>query len=320
MTVRWGFVGAGWIARAALAPAVHAADGAVLQAVAARDPARAAALGPVGRVYDDYAGVVSDPSVDAVYVALHNDAHLPWVLAALAAGKHVLCEKPLGMSATEVEQMVAAAEAADRLLVEATWSRWHPRTRRAQALLRSGALGTVRTVDAGFVFDGVAPDNYRLRPEHGGGALYDLGAYALGAPLWVVPDEEPVVVSAHADLAPTGVDLTMVATLQMGGATASVRCSVAEADRQWIVVEGDGGRLVLADPAFTSRWQTSTMSVRDVAGERVEEFGPVDPYQVMVEEVGRALRGDAGAWILPLTESLRVARATDAVFTAAGMR
>ena len=122
--VRWGFLGAGGIARTALAPAVAAASGAVLHAVAARDPARAAALGPV-RAYGDYAALLADDDVDAVYVALHNDAHLPWTLAALAAGKHVLCEKPLGLSAAEVDQMAAAA--GDRLVVEASWYRWHPR-------------------------------------------------------------------------------------------------------------------------------------------------------------------------------------------------
>src|SRR5439155_5482084 len=106
---RWGFLGAGWIAGRALAPAVHAAPGAVLYAVASRDVSRARALAPSGPVYDDYAALLDDPDVDAVYVSLTNEAHAPWSIAALSAGKHVLCEKPLAMTAAEVDAMSAAA-------------------------------------------------------------------------------------------------------------------------------------------------------------------------------------------------------------------
>ncbi|MEZ5115889.1 MAG: Gfo/Idh/MocA family oxidoreductase [Candidatus Nanopelagicales bacterium] len=320
MSVRWGFIGAGWIARVALAPALHSADGAVLQAVAARDPLRAAGLGPVGAVYDDYAALVADPSVEAVYISLSNEAHKPWVLAALAAGKHVLCEKPLGLDAEEVVAMEAAARDADRLLVEATWSRWHPRTRRAAALLRAGVVGEVHAIDSGFVFEGVDDFNYRLEPERGGGALYDLGPYSVGAPLWAVPDEDPQVVRAEATRGPSGVDLAMDATLVVGGATARTRSSFVEADRQWLRIEADRGGLEFSDPVFTDRWSRSTLTVTSPDGERVEEFPPVDPYQVMLEHVSRRVRGDRTAWVLPLEESLRVARALDAVFAAAGMR
>jgi predicted dehydrogenase len=317
MSVRWGFIGAGWIARVALAPAVHAADGARLQAVAARDPLRAAGLGPVGGVYDDYRALLDDPSVEAVYISLSNEAHKPWTLAALAAGKHVLCEKPLALDADEVAEMAAAAEAAGRLLVEATWYRWHPRTRRAAALLRAGVVGPVREVESGFVFDGVAAGNYRLDPARGGGALYDLGPYSVGAALWAVPDEEPTVVRAEQTTSTTGVDLTMDATLVLGSATARTRSSVAETDAQWLRIAAEGGGLEFSAPVFTDRWAPSRLTVRDGDTERVEEFPAVDPYQVMVEHVSRAIRGDGTAWLLPLTESLRVARTTDAIFAAA---
>ncbi|HLY31357.1 MAG TPA: Gfo/Idh/MocA family oxidoreductase, partial [Ktedonobacterales bacterium] len=115
--VRWGFLGAGYIARTALAPAVHAASGAVLQAVAARDIDRARALRPVGAAYSAYEEVLADPDVDAVYLSLTNEAHAPWSIAAMQAGKHVLCEKPLAMSAAEVDAMSAVAASSGRLLV-----------------------------------------------------------------------------------------------------------------------------------------------------------------------------------------------------------
>ncbi|MDQ1687508.1 MAG: D-xylose 1-dehydrogenase D-xylono,5-lactone-forming, partial [Frankiaceae bacterium] len=119
MPVRWGFIGAGGIAKGALAPAVHAADGAVLAAAAARDPKRASALEP-GRVHASYADLLADEDVDAVYISLSNDAHAPWATAALEAGKHVLCEKPLALDVSEVDDLIAAAHTHDRLLVEAS--------------------------------------------------------------------------------------------------------------------------------------------------------------------------------------------------------
>ncbi len=316
--VRWGFLGAGWIAARALAPAVHGADGARLVAVASRDRDRAARLAPSGHAYGHYEQLLADPDVDAVYVALHNDAHLPWTLAALRAGKHVLCEKPLGLSAEQVQTMASAAAQADRLLVEATWSRWHPRTRRAEALVRAGALGDVRAVDAGFTFDGVPEGNYRLHPRHGGGALYDVGPYALGAPLWLVPDAEPTVESVTVDSTATGVDATTTAVLRLGAARATVRTSIAAEPAQWLEVTGTAGTLTLAAPAFTSWRQPSVLLLQGADGAQTRlDFAPQDAYRLMVEHVSRAVRGDPTAWVLPVSESLRVARALDAVRQAA---
>jgi D-xylose 1-dehydrogenase (NADP+, D-xylono-1,5-lactone-forming) len=178
--VRWGFLGAGFVASKGMAPAVHAADGAVLQAVGARDAGRAAALEPAGSV-GSYAQVCARDDVDAVYVSLPNNDHLHWVQVALEAGKHVLCEKPLGMDAAEVAVMRGAAQRADRLLVEAAWNRWHPRTRRIDELV--APITGQREVVAWFTFPGVPADNYRLDPARGGGALLDVGCYTVSAAL-----------------------------------------------------------------------------------------------------------------------------------------
>jgi predicted dehydrogenase len=311
--IRWGFLGAGWIARTALAPAVHAADGAVLQAAAARQVERAAALEPAGRSYDDYAALLADDSVDAVYLSLANDAHRPWVLAALKSGKHVLCEKPLGLDAAEARQMARAAQAADRLLVEAVWNRWHPRTRRAEQLLADGAIGTPREVAAAFCFDGVADGNYRLDPAMGGGAWYDVGCYAVAAALWATgraaDASEVTVADAVAEFGPTGVDLTADARFAAAGWTAAVRSGIAREAEQVIRVIGDDGVLELGPgdgDAFTS-WHAPSRLV--VAGER-EVFAPVDPYRLMVEQVSRAIAG-AEPPLVGLDHSIAVAELMD---------
>jgi xylose dehydrogenase (NAD/NADP) len=312
--IRWGFIGAGNIARAALAPAVRAASGAVLQAAAARDPARAAALEPVGAAYSAYDDLLADPDVDAVYISLANHAHLPWTLRAVAAGKAVLCEKPLGLSAAEVEEMSAAGGT----IVEASWYRWHPRIRLAQRLLSDGRIGAVRHVSAGFTFDGVPADNYRLDPRLGGGALYDVGCYAVSAALWACGGRAPAEVVAHARRTATGVDLATEAVLSWpDGATAEIAAAIDEPERQWLVVTGESGEIEVPGNPYTAVGGQETELV--VSGGRDSERLPVaaaDAYRLMVEQVSSVL-ADGPGWLLPLAESRICAAVLDACFASA---
>jgi xylose dehydrogenase (NAD/NADP) len=314
--VRFGFLGAGWIAQRALGPAVHAADGAVLQAVAARDPGRAAALEPAGRSYPDYAALLADPDVDVVYICLNNDAHHEWTLAALAAGKHVLCEKPLGLDVAEVAEMVEAARVADRLLVEAFWYRWHPRTRRLEQLLSIGALGPIRAMEADFSFSGAdQPDqaaNYRLDPARGGGALYDVGCYPISA-AHLVLGPQLTVEQVDSTPGPTGVDLATTVHLRadggaQAGGTATARCGIAVPDRQVLSVLGQGARVdFAAGEAFTNWRQPSALTITTPDGAvRAEEFAPVDAYRLMVEATAARVRGRTG-YLIGLEHSLQVA-------------
>ena len=308
---RWGFLGAGFIAHTALAPAVHAAAGSVLQAGAARDLDRARALQPAGRSYDDYDALIEDPDVDGVYIALANDAHLPAILRALAAGKHVLCEKPMCLTETETVTAIVAAEAAGRLLVEASWYRWHPRTRRAEQLVVDGALGQVTNVETALCFSGVPSRNYRLDTARGGGALYDVGCYAVSAAQWALGDL--AVVSAAARHAETGVDLDTSAVLAGTTGHARVECSIDAPQRDVLRIEGSHGALTFSDAPFMSYRAPAMLQVVDADGAaREETFAPVDAYQVMVEAFARRAGGE-DAYTLPLAESLRTARTLDAI-------
>ncbi len=324
--VRWGFLGAGRIATVAVGPAVKAARGAVLQAAAARSADRAAQLAPLGRAYGDdrgaklaaYDQLLADDSVEAIYINLHNSAHLPWALAALAAGKHVLCEKPLADSPEEVLELQAAAAAADRLLVEATWYRWHPRTHRVLAILAE--RGPARQVEADFCFGNVPADDFRMNPAFGGGALADVGCYAVSAATIFLGASEFTVTSAQLDLAPSGVDLAATAALSGGTGTAQIRCGIAESDRQGVVIHLDWGTLELVAPPFTSWHQPADLRFRTSAGDQLEHFAQVDPYQLMIEAVSRRIRGEGdphdpvhGSWVVPATESLSVASTLAAI-------
>ncbi len=310
MTVRWGVLGAGWLVSRATAAAIHHADGAVLHATASRDLERARATQPQV-AYDSYAAVVEDPDVDAVYICLSNESHLPWIEAAIAAGKHVLCEKPLVLNAEQAERAFGLAEDAGVHLVEATWSRWHPRMRRIVELATSGALGEISTYLATFTFEGVADGNYRLSPDHGGGALYDVGIYPLHSLIACLPHVESLEIhQVDRVLSERGVDLTTTATLTWGASSrASIAGSFALPESQRLTIRGTTGDVTVTDNEAFATWRSpTTLHV----GDHVEEFPAVDAYQIMFEEMSERIRGGEG-WLLPPRDSLRVARTVDAL-------
>jgi xylose dehydrogenase (NAD/NADP) len=320
MTVRWGVLGAGRIADVAMLPAIGTASGASLAAIASRDVARARSFAErhgVARVHETYDALLADPDIDAVYIALANDAHAPRAIDALSAGKHVLCEKPLALSVAEVDAMTAAAERAGRLLVEASWYRWHPRTRTVERLLREvSVLGRVTYVSAGFTFDGVAAGNYRLDPALGGGALYDVGCYAVSAAVWAF-GTPPRSVSAKADVGVTGVDLTTALTVTFDGGDADLRASIAEEPRQWLTITGDRGEVELRPEPFTAWEGTETEVVFTSAdGVSADPMPAANAYRLMVEETSAVIDGRDG-WVVPLADSRATAAILDAAFESA---
>jgi predicted dehydrogenase len=307
-----------------MAPAVHAAEGAVLQRVAARDLARAEALSPEAATtsYDD---VIAADDVDAVYISLTNEVHERWVIAALGRGKHVLCEKPLAMSAESVGRMAAAAQRAQ--LVEALWYRWHPRYRRTLDLIDSGAIGDVQRVQAHFSFSGVPRDNYRLRPAQGGGALLDVGPYTVDAALSVVAaatgQEAPEVevVSRRrvmGDLGGAGeVDLTTQVELVVDGVAVLVTVSIDGPEEQSFSVQGSKGSLQWPSGQVFTVWrEPCRLEWHSDGVASTESFDAIDPYVLMVEQCGRAMAGDEPS-LMPLAHSARLARVLDTLSASA---
>lgn len=313
----WGFLGAGSIAASSLGPAVHAADGAVLHAVAAGSRTRAEALRPA-KTYPSYDDLLRDPDVDVVYIALHNSAHRPWVERALRAGKHVLCEKPLGLTAAEVDAMVDTARDTGRLLVEAAWNRWHPRTRDLEALIDSGAAGEVRSVISRF--DGTAPaeGNYRLDPALGGGALYDVGYYAVAAALAAFGWQTPQVIRAEQDQwHPHSADSRSAFLLAFpGGGTADVHCALDGAPgtpfTEELTITGTKGTLRMPPPAFCAGAAPSRLTGDAPGTDRA--YPAVDPYRLMVEAMNAAADGtEPTPYLVPWEQSRLIAATLEAV-------
>jgi predicted dehydrogenase len=305
---RWGLIGAGWIATTAIAPAMHAAENTVIQGVASRDPERSKALNPI-TVHDSYDALINDPLIDAVYISLPNHLHCEWTVKALKAGKHVLCEKPFAMNAAEVELMIQTAKECDRLLVEAVWARWHPRMERAIELVVSGAIGKVVSIDASFTFPASIEGNYRLSPEMGGGALFDIGVYPLHAIAAIVGNDAQIEIEkCDINLGPTGIDLTTMWQMRIDDSiTANGLASFEMPEKQSLVISGEKKTITFTgDQAFTSWNSPSTLQIDDT----VEEFEAVDPYKLMIENFGKKIQGQ-DSWVLPLEISLWVQKAVD---------
>lgn len=310
MSVRWGFIGAGYVASRAMAPAVHATLNASLYAVASRDRSRSATLEPEV-VHNSYNDLINDPLVDAVYISLTNGQHKEWVLAALNAGKHVLCEKPLAMNASEVGIMMDAAKLNNRLLVEAVWTRWQPRMQRMTQIANSGDLGEISEISSAFTFQGDLTNNYRLDPALGGGALLDVGVYQ--AHLWLMLLNEHVeflITSVERTLGATGVDLTTRAHVHVNNSiSAHLLSSFDLPSQQHIKVIGTTATMRTGDgEAFTLWKQPSTLTI----GQTVEHFTADDAFALMVQGVSTAIE-TGEAVLFPSTSSLRAAEITDAI-------
>jgi predicted dehydrogenase len=310
VSVNWGFLGAGFVASRGLAPAVHQARGAHLYAVASRDEQRSATLEPQ-LVHASYDALLADDKVGAVYISLSNSQHLEWVTKALQAGKHVLCEKPLGLNAYETRAMFETAEKNGRLLIEAVWGRWHPRFARMVELVAGGAIGSVEHIETSFTFTSEMTDNYRLSPAMGGGALLDVGCYQAHA--WVALTNGATDVSIT-DLArvvgPTGIDLTTDVAVRINNSiTAHAVSSFALPSQQQFIVRGSDGQISTeSGESFTTWNEACSLRVNDV----VEEFIVTNAFVEMVENVSRVIDGDGG-WYVSSADSIRVADILDAI-------
>ena len=315
--LRWGLLGASSITDRALAPAMRAA-GHDLAVVGARDRGRAQAFAAnhgVRRARGSYEEVVTAADVDAVYVALPNDLHERWAIAALEAGKHVLCEKPLGVDAAAAGRMAAASGAHGRVLLEAVMSGFHPRTRALLEMVHGGDLGEVHHISASFHFPVEDPTDYRAQREHGGGALLDVGCYGVATSRWIM-GAEPVVVGASSRRWPSGVDAGTAALLRFpSGATAAVIASFDTTRHEVVEVVGSRQTARLPEEAFAASGGTDAPLL--VGGRQVGTWR-ADPYRAMVEAFAAAVERPGSARTLPSPDdAVGTAVVLDAIAAAA---
>src|SRR3954452_11230917 len=285
---RWGILSTARIAQRIIEGARLSEDAQIV-AVGSRDRARAQAYASehgIERVHGSYVELLADPEVDAIYNPLPNSLHVPWSVQALAAGKHVLCEKPLSRHPAQVEEAFDAAASAGRVLMEAFMWRFHPQTEEFVRLVRSGAVGELRLVNAAFGFGGIHPDNVRLQSELEGGALMDVGCYCVSALRLLCG--EPERVSGEQVLAGNGgVDVRFTGLLRFAGdVLGSFDCGMDVHRRNAIEVVGSEGTIVVPSP-----WQTPLGAEILVTREDTERVSAdvVDPYARDLDEVGAAI-------------------------------
>jgi predicted dehydrogenase len=281
--VRWGVLGAANFAKGHMAPAIHMARGAEFAGLATSDPAKAAgfqAFAPGITVYPTYDAMLADPWIDAVYIPLPNHLHIEWTMKAIAAGKHVLVEKPLAMSAAELDPVIAARDQSGLLVAEAYMPVHHPQFIRARELVQGGAIGQLRHVEAFFSYNNeTATDNIRNRAETGGGGLPDIGVYTFGSARFVTGQDPTAVDFAKIDWQ-NEVDVKAQVIATFPGFTYGAVVSMRLFARQEIAFFGDKGVLRVLCPWNANVHDLAEISLETAGGRVVTERFPTDNHYV----------------------------------------
>jgi predicted dehydrogenase len=319
-TVRFGVLGAANIAIEHVIPAMQRGQLTEVVAIASRELAKAeaacAATG-VPRAHGSYEELLADPDVDAVYNPLPNHLHVPLTLAAAAAGKHVLCEKPIALTAAEAGELRAAATRVH--IAEAFMVRCHPQWQRAQALVRDGRIGTLRAVQMFFGYNNVDPANVRNRADIGGGGLYDIGCYAIVAGRYFFRGE-PARAIALVDRDPTfGTDRLTSGLVDFGeGHRLDFTVSTQIAPHQRLQLCGSKGRIEIPIPVNAPQGAATRILIDDCsslegAGIVTEILPACDQYQLQGEVFSRVVRGETA---LPygIEDAISNMRVIDALF------
>ncbi len=313
--VRWGIVSTAKINERVL-PEARESSEVELVAVASRSQEAADAYASqeeIPRAHRSYEALLDDPDVEAVYIPLPNSLHVEWAIRALEAGKHVLCEKPLDRRTAEVERAFAAAERADRILMEGFMYRHHPQTERAKELVEAGEIGELRVLRSSFGFTLEDQGDIRLSADLDGGALMDVGCYCVsGSRLFA---GEPETAIGRQVPAASGVDVRFAATLVFPGQVLGhFDCGLDLPGNSLLEVVGSGGTLRLRRPFLIT--EPMIELVRDGGTERVE-VEQAGSYQLELENMSAAIRGGASP-LLGRDDALGQARTIEALYLSAG--
>jgi predicted dehydrogenase len=318
--VRWGVIGTGKIGVTKTIPGMLRAAHCTMVAIGSRDARRAAAAAAalgLPKAYGSYEALLAAPDIDAVYIALPNHLHVPWSIKALEAGKHVLCEKPIGLDTTDAERLLAAAARHPRLKVmEAFMYRQHPQWQRTKEIIRTGGVGELRAIHSVFSYFNADPGNIRNQRAIGGGGLMDIGCYNISLSRFIF-DAEPTRVLGVARFDPVfDTDSLTSGILQFDRGSSLFTCGTQLVPYQRVNIFGTEGRVELEIP-FNAPPDTSHMiwhqRGRDVTAIPV---GPHDQYQIQGEQFARAILDDTPV-PTPLSDAVANMRVIDAIFRSA---
>jgi predicted dehydrogenase len=326
--LRWGVLSTAAIARGKVIPGLRRAERSEVVAIASRDlgvAERVAAELDIPRAHGSYEALLADPEVDAVYVPLPNHLHSRWTVEAARAGKHVLCEKPLALTADEAADMVAAADDAGVVLMEAFMYRHHPSWVAARRLLSEGRIGRLVAVQSWFSYFNDDPANIRNIVAAGGGALYDIGCYCVNLSRMLFGGEPDRVEGAIVRDAASGTDALTTGMLEFADGIASFGCSTRAEDDQRVEIYGTTGRISIEIPFNIPPDRPTRISVIaggdppvDPAVETLT-FPTMDPYAAEAEAFIATVMDDA-PHPLPPTDAVANLRVIERLFSSAAAR
>jgi predicted dehydrogenase len=323
LTLNWGVLGTARIARTQVIPAMQSSGNHHVVAIASRDEARAARVARelgIPRWYGSYEALLSDPDVEAIYNPLPNHLHVPWSIRAVEAGRHVLCEKPVGLNAAEARTLLVAQQRAGVVVAEAFMVRAHPQWRFVRDLLRSGRIGTAGLITGHFSYGPRPADDVRNRVDYGGGVLLDIGCYPITMSRWLFA-AEPTEVFAFIDRSEAGVDRVTSGLLRFPNGQAAFTCAGDLALHQALHVYGSAGRITVEIPYNPPADAPSRVEIDDgrdlVGGGRTTvEVPAANQFALQADRFAEAIRGE-GEVPVSLEDAAANLAVIDALFRSA---
>lgn len=294
--IRFGVLSSAKIGVQQVIPAIQKSSLCTVSALASRSLETAKelcrSLG-IEKAYGTYDELLADPDIDAVYIPLPNHLHVPWSIKALEAGKHVLCEKPLGLTSDEVRTLIAACEKYPSLKVmEAFMYRHHPQWQMAKELVETGGIGELRTIQSFFSYYNDDPEDIRNMAGIGGGGMMDIGCYCLSLSRYIF-DKQPSRVCGMGTIDPVfGTDTLFSGLLDFEGASSTFTCSTRIAPYQRVIILGTSGSIEIAIP-FNAPVDSKTVLVHEVKGSRrTYEFDVCDQYTLQADSLAQSIVND----------------------------
>lgn len=319
---RWGILSTAKIGRDHVIPQMIDAENGVVAAIASRDGEKAKALArrfSIPQVFDSYHAMLASDAIDGVYIPLPTSQHVEWAVRAADAGKHVLVEKPLAVTAEGITKVIEARERNGVLISEAFMVTYHPQWLKVRALIADGAIGRLRHVQGAFTYFNADPQNMRNRPELGGGGLLDIGVYPTVSTRFV-SGAEPERIQATVERDPDfGTDRYASVKADFGNFELSFYCSTQMALRQSMVFHGDQGWIEVEAPFNAGDYAHAGITLHGRGRDHAEtfRFPGVRQYRLQAEAFARRVAGE-DVEIFPLEASLKNQRVIDAIFRAGG--
>jgi predicted dehydrogenase len=322
--VKWGVLGAASIAVRKVIPGMQQGEYCDVAAIASRDVAKAraaAATLKIGKAYGSYEELLADPEIEAIYNPLPNHLHVPWSIKAMEAGKHVLCEKPIALNATEAKTLLPVRDRAGVKIGEAFMVRTHPQWLRTRDLIREGRIGELRAIVGVFSYFNRDAKNVRNKSEWGGGGLLDIGCYPITMSRFMY-GAEPLRVSGVLERDPEfGTDRLDSAILEFSGGQAAFTCSTQMVPYQRMQFLGTKGRIEIEIPFNAPPNKATRIFVDDGsdvggAGIKVETIPACDQYTIQGDIFSKAMLEDSAVPV-PLEDAIANMTVIDAIFRSA---